>query len=90
MHEEYAAFLKNNTWTLIPPTPAMNIVGCRWVFKVKRHADGTIEWHKAGLPAKGYNQQEGINYTEPFSPVVKPSTIRLILALAISQNWPLK
>ncbi|CAL9007255.1 unnamed protein product, partial [Prunus brigantina] len=90
MQEEYTALIKNQTWSLIPSTPTMNIVGCKWVFKVKRKADGTIERHKARLVAKDFNQMEGLDYDETFSLVVKPATIRTILTIALSKNWPLQ
>lgn len=54
MDEEYDALLKNQTWTLVPPSSSMNIVGCRWICKIKCNADGSVEQHKAHLVVKGY------------------------------------
>ncbi|BBN68554.1 transposable element gene [Prunus dulcis] len=64
MHEEFDALLRNDTWSLVPASPHMNVIGCKWVFRVKRKADGSIERHKARLVAKGFNQQEGLDYEE--------------------------
>ena len=90
MADEFNALLKNQTWTLVPPSSHQNTVGCKWVFKVKRLADGTIERHKARLVAKGFHQQHGLDYDETFSPVVKPTTIRTVLSLAVSSGWSLR
>lgn len=68
----------------------MNFVGCKWVFKIKRQVDGSLERYKVHLVAKGYHQQAGLNYLETYSPVVKPNTIRLILSLVISFNWVIR
>ncbi|KAI5314025.1 hypothetical protein L3X38_043201 [Prunus dulcis] len=87
MTEELNALIKNGTWSLVPYDPSMNVVGCKWVFRVKRKADGTIDRHKARLVAKGFHQQEGVDYTETFSPVVKATTIHTVLSLAVSNGW---
>jgi Reverse transcriptase (RNA-dependent DNA polymerase) len=79
MSLEIQALQQNNTWTLVPLIPNQNIVGCKWVYKIKRCADGSIERYKARLVTKGYNQEEGVDYFETFNPVVQPMTIRLVL-----------
>jgi len=66
------------------------VIGCKWVFKIKYKADGTIERYKARLVTKGYTQIEGISYLETFSLVAKMTTIKLFLSLASIYNWKLK
>jgi hypothetical protein len=90
MNTEFDALLSNGTWTLVPPIANTNIVGCKWVFHLKRKADGIIDRYKARLVAKGFHQQPGIDYGETYSPVVKPTTIQLVRSLAISSGWPIR
>jgi histone deacetylase 1/2 len=87
MEEEYNALIKNKTWHLVPARKDMNIIDCRWVFKVKRTTDGTIYRYKGRLVAKGYKQRYGIDYEDTFSLVVKIATVRAVLLVAISKCW---
>ena len=87
MQDEYRSLIENRTWTLTPLPPGANIDGCKWIFKNKYNANGTFQQHKAWLMAKGYSQTEGLDYSETFSPVIKHTTIRVVLAHAVSAQW---
>lgn len=88
MKEEFEALQQNNTWSLVPATSSMHIVGSKWIFKIKYKADGTIERNKARLVAQGFRQTPGVNYFETFIPMIKLATVRIILTLIASYNWP--
>jgi hypothetical protein len=79
MQDEYDALMTNKTWTLVPPSPHKNIIDCKWVYHVKRRADGNMDRYKARLVAKGFKQRYGIDYEDTFSPIV--------LSLTVSRNW---
>ncbi|KAL0423503.1 UNVERIFIED_CONTAM: Retrovirus-related Pol polyprotein from transposon RE2 [Sesamum radiatum] len=87
MQVEINALEANQTWEITPLPPDKMPIGCRWVFKLKLKADGSIDRYKARLVAKGYNQIEGIDYNESFSPVAKSVTVRLFFAIAAASNW---
>ncbi|GJW10520.1 ribonuclease H-like domain-containing protein [Tanacetum coccineum] len=61
----------------------------KWIYKIKYKSSGDIDRYKARLVVKGFNQKEGINFDETFSPVVKMSTVRCVIALSVTNKWPL-
>lgn len=89
MQEEYQALRDNSTWTLAPPPPSANVVTGKWIFCHKFNPDGSLSCYKARLVFCVFSQQLGVGYDETFSPVVKPTTIRTVLSLAISRSWPI-
>lgn len=86
MRSEFNALTSNDTWTLIPYEGQKNVIDSKWVFKTKYKTDGTIERRKARLVAKGFQQSTGIDFDETFSPVIKASTMRVILTFAVHCN----
>ena len=90
MNEEMRGLLQNATWEIVDLPKGKIPVSCRWVFTLKCKADGSIDRHKARLVARGYTQTYGIDYQEPFAPVAKLNTIRILISLAINFDWPLQ
>jgi len=64
-----------------PLPPHRQVVGCKWVFRVKENADGSINNYKSRMVAKEFHQVHDFDFHETFSPMVKTITIRLFLLL---------
>ncbi|KAH9707327.1 Integrase catalytic domain-containing protein [Citrus sinensis] len=81
MQEEIEALHKNKTWELIPLPRGRKAIGNKWVYKIKRDGNDQVERYRARLVVKGYAQKEGIDFNEIFSPVVRLTTVRIVLAM---------
>ena len=82
MNQEMKSLEDNGTWELVDLPPSRKPLQCKWVFRTKRDASGKIAKYKARLVVKGFAQKKGLDFDETFSPVVRYSSIRYLLALA--------
>lgn len=84
LNAEWESLKNNETWELVDPPANEKIIGSKWVFAKKIDKDGVR--YKARLVAKGFSEIEGVHYNETFSPVVRYSTLRMLLAIAVERG----
>lgn len=89
MCEEMDALKHSNTWKSLPRPNSSNVVGSKWIFRIKYNYDGTIRCYKARSVAQGFTQISGLDYSHTFSHVVKATTIRIVLSLNVLNGWKL-
>ena len=78
MQSEMESMKSNDVWDLVELPKDRKPVGCRWVFKQKMDAYDRIEWYKARLVAQGFSQRKGLDYDEPFSPVIRFESVHTL------------
>ena len=87
MRSELQSISKNRTWELVKLPQGQRPIGLKWVFKLKRNANGEVIKHKARLVEKGYVQKQGVDFEEVFAPNARLDTVRMILAIAANRGW---
>lgn len=90
MKSEYDSLIKNETWELVPPPKGSKIIGNKWMFRTKLEANSFLDKYKSRVGAKRFQQTARVDYTKIFSPIVKPTTTRIMLILTLSRNWNIK
>ena len=91
MKEEMESLLKNKTWVLLDKSDNQKLVGCKWIYKKKEGIEGMEQpRYKFKLVAKGFTQKKEVDFNEIFSPVVKQTSIRVLLSLVVVQNFELE
>nr|GFC74976.1 retrovirus-related Pol polyprotein from transposon TNT 1-94 [Tanacetum cinerariifolium] len=86
MQEELYEFERLEVWELIPQTDKVMVMTLKWIYKVKLDELGGILKNKARLVARGYRQEEGIDFEESFAPVARLEAIRIFLAYVVHKN----
>lgn len=89
MNDEMSALIKNQTWDLVPKLKEVKAITCKWVYKIKRKADSSVDRYKARLVARRFSQKYGEDYDETFSPVAKMISVRVVISLAAHHEWEL-
>jgi hypothetical protein len=87
MEDEIEVIEKNKTWKLVDKPQDKEIIGVKWIYKVKYNVDGSVQRNNARLVAKGYSQQPGVDFHETFSPVARLDIVRALISLAAQKGW---
>jgi len=77
-----------NVWDVVPTPANRDIIGSKWVYKIKRDTAGKISCYKARLVVQGFSQQPGTDFDKVFSPVVSYNSLCLLIATSTSYSWP--
>ena len=86
MNDEINSLKENKTWDLVRLPAGKRVVKNKWVFKLKKGSDGKIVKYKARMVAKGFTQRYGIDYEETYSPVVRYTSVRVLMGIAVQRQ----
>ena len=84
MNKEMDAFVSRETQELVSALTNVVVVGCRWIYTLNFHPDGSVNLYKVRLVAKGYTQTYDINYFETFSSVARMNSIKILFSVNIN------
>lgn len=87
MKEEIEKLIRRNTWKVVQKPDGVNIVGSKWVFRLKKDVNGNVTSYRARLVAQGFTQVHGIDFDDTFAPIAWMASIRTVLALAARFDW---
>jgi Reverse transcriptase (RNA-dependent DNA polymerase) len=87
MVEEIKSIQDNKTWSLVEPVQGHKVIGLKWVFKLKKDSEEKIAKYKVRLVAKGYVQQQGVNFEEVFTHMARMETVQMIMVIGVQQGW---
>lgn len=89
MSNEISALEDNNTWEYAVLPPGKKAIGSKWVYKIKYHANRSIERYKAHHIVLGNTQVEGEDFHEAFVPIAKMTIVEHLLSIAVTKGWKL-
>ena len=89
MESEMKAHIENRTWKLVPPEPHRSVLSSKWIFKIKPETENQPRVHKARLVCRGFEQRHGIDYFDIYAPVIRMTSLRILLSIAIQNGMHL-
>ena len=90
MREEIKSLERLGVWEVVPQPNKHNVMGCKWVYRIKTDAQGEVTCYKAHLVAKSYSQVPGMDFSDTFTPVTRLEIICLMLVIAVQQDWEIR
>jgi hypothetical protein len=84
---KYQSIMKNDVWNIVLRPKGNSVMTYKWIYKIKHTANGSIEKYKARFVAKGFSQEEGVDYEETFAPVARYTSIKTVISLALVMKW---